>query len=140
MGSPAREPALVGARYDDDARLPPGLQLESVAAVGGSGDTVVSATRGEALVILLSRDNAIVDALELRTPCARLVLEARTCDFNGEPDPRVVALMDERYQCGGHRESSPARAWRVQGGRLVEVDPARVTCGSLSCEVDRPVR
>ena len=55
------------------------------------------------------------------------------------PAPDVFAYMDGLYTCGGHGRSTPALAWRLENGRAVPIDPANVTCGGESCEVDPPL-
>lgn len=137
---------LIGTRFDNAAAaLPGGMQMLSESSLDlefrlGAW-SVVAATRGASLVVLLCRlvvleptTYEVAEALELGPVCPGLVLEAGTCDVDGRTDPRAFALMDEVYLCGGHGESSPARAWRVRSGRLEELNPDRVTCGSWSCE------
>ena len=145
-------PELAGGVFDNAAvRMPGGLLMMMESAVGdeeGLGSLgVLSARRGSAVILVVSRMTAldppayeIVEAIDLGSPCEGLAIETSTCDLDGRPDPYVLALMDEQYACGGHGESSPALAWSLRGRRLQPIDPLRVTCGSLSCEVDPPLR
>lgn len=147
MGNPLPVPVLVGARFKNAAvTLPAGLLMQMEAAVGDEHSpwSVLSAKRGESVIVLAARsldaegsEYEISDALELGIPCDGLVIEARTCDLDEHPDPSAFALMDEVYACGGHGESTPLLAWQLREGRMVGVEPGRVTCGSVSCEVDR---
>jgi hypothetical protein len=142
-------PALVGKTYDNAARsLPDGLVMQM--EWGGDGYalgawSLVAAQRGTELIVLVARlsrldppQYTIAQAFDLGTPCQGLAIETETCAVNGNRSANVFALMDDRYQCGGHGESAPVRAWRVTRRRVEEIDPRRVTCGSDSCEVDPP--
>jgi len=105
---------------------------------------VAAARRDSALVVIITRSEeqtliqVVTSAFEIANPCPNLVLVAGTCVVDGHHDESVFALMSADYVCGGHGESSPARAWRVVGGVQRQIDPEGVTCGSISCEVDRP--
>lgn len=152
LGAPVPVPELVGRVFDNAAvRMPGGLIMMMESAVGDDAGLdslgVLAARRGPSLILVVSRMTAldppayaIVEALDLGSPCEGLLIETLTCDLDGHPDPYVLALMDEQYVCGGHGESSPVLAWSLRGRTLQPVDPLRVTCGSVSCEVDPPLR
>jgi hypothetical protein len=151
MPVPRRAEELLGLTYENAAvAMPAGLQMVMEAAVETAGDwSILTAKRGPALIVILAEMLAddgvhfptreITDALDLGVPCAGLSIEPRTCDRRDRPDPLVLALMDEVYSCGGHGESAPVRAWRIEDRRLVEIDAAEVTCGGTTCEVDPPL-
>jgi hypothetical protein len=138
---------LVGRTFANASMsLPDGLAMASESALGDGPYTLVVAPRGDALLILLDELVSeepwvyrIVRVVELARPCSGFMVESGTCDLDGRPAPDVFAYMDELYECGGHGRSTPARAWRLEGDRIVPLDPARVTCGSESCEVDPPL-
>jgi hypothetical protein len=138
---PPQRLAVAGLFFDNAAVwLPGGLTMEMEAALGDEYG-LVAATRNGSLLVLLDRlvtgsppTYQILDLIDLGPPCPHLVVEAGTCEVDGRTDQRVFALMDQAYQCGGHGESTPLRAYRAERGHLVEIDPERVTCGSWSCE------
>lgn len=142
MGADTPTPALVGMRINGMYRdPPPGLDVRGTWALGTSFG-VAEARRGSTLVAIITRSQdetsteVVTSAFEITSPCPNLMLVAVTCVVDGRHDERVFALMSADYVCGGHGESSPARAWRVVDGVQRALDPEGVTCGSISCEVD----
>jgi hypothetical protein len=109
--------SLVGKTYENAARsLPDGLVMQ----MEGGGDgyalgawSLVAAKRGTSVIVLVARlsrldppQYTIAQAFDLGTPCAGLAIETGTCAVNGNRSANVFALMDGRYQCGGHGESA----------------------------------
>ena len=140
--------SLIGAIFEDPFRdLPKDFTVKMNSSLGGTFGigswSLVSARRNDATIVLLAETTRldppqyrVTQALDLGVPCKGLVIETNTCAYNNKMNPTVFALMDSLYRCGGHAESTPARAWRMTKKGAQRLNPKHVTCGSFSCEVD----